>query len=298
MFHERSYDRHSQSFARDLIDPDRKKIAASWYDASTIDAWRHSRGYEIASHLGGVEGETWVTVGDGRFGLDSIRLMERGVAKALATDIDETLLRAAKANGRLTDYCVENAENLSFQDSSFDYVFCKESLHHFPRPAIALYEMLRVSRKGIVLVEPNDRYSSPRRILGVLARTLLGKKRGHMDLGAYEEDGNYIFSISPREIEKVAMAIDMPHVAFKGLNDHYEPGVEFEPVDSSRARKVMSIVKRRDYQCRIGFENYQLLMAVMFHISPSSAQRRSMMEAGWRFVDLPRNPYIRASTIS
>jgi hypothetical protein len=96
MFHEASYDSHARGFAADLVDPERKRIAASWFDDTTADAWRHARGYEIADYLGGAPDECWFTVGDGRFGLDAIRLHKRGVDRVLATDIDETLLRASK----------------------------------------------------------------------------------------------------------------------------------------------------------------------------------------------------------
>jgi len=294
MFQQRSYARHAQGFAPDLIDPARQKIAASWFDPSSIDFWRHSRAYEIADFLGGIQGERWLTIGDGRFGLDSVRLMARGVADVLATDIDEHLLKAAREKGILKDYRVENAERLSFEDGSFDYVFCKEALHHFPRPAVALYEMVRVSRKGVVLIEPNDRAGSPRRLLGVLLRRLGGRPKRHMDVNSYEEDGNYIFSISPREIEKVALAIDMPQVAFKGLNDYYEPGVEFEPMTSACARKVLRKVRYRDFQCRLGLESHQLLMAVILHQAVPQASRLKMEASGWKFVDLPRNPFIKA----
>jgi SAM-dependent methyltransferase len=293
MFHERSYARHAQGFANDLIDPKRQKIAASWFDHSTIDYWRHSRAYEIADYLGGQPGEKWLTIGDGRFGLDSVRLTARGVANVLPTDIDETLLKAAKEKGVLKDYSVENAEQLSFQNGSFDYVFCKEALHHFPRPAIALYEMLRVSRKGVVLIEPKDRIGSPRRLLGVLARRLLGRARRHMDTNFYEEDGNYIFSISPRDMEKVALAINMPQLAFKGLNDYYEPGLEFEPMASDRARKVLRRVKYLDFQCWLGFESHQILMAALFYEPVTKDVRKKMESAGWDFIDLPRNPYLK-----
>ncbi|MCX7986598.1 MAG: class I SAM-dependent methyltransferase, partial [Bacteroidales bacterium] len=53
-------------------------------------------------------------------------------------------------------YRKENAEQLSVPDNSYDYVSCREALHHFPRPYLALYEMLRVSKKGIIIIEPID----------------------------------------------------------------------------------------------------------------------------------------------
>ena len=291
MFHERSYESHASGFAKDLIDPERIKIAESWFNEGTADAWRHARGYEIGSILGGIPGERWLTVGDGRFGLDAARLMKTGVKNALATDLDESLLRSGKDRGIIFEYRVENAERLSFQDHSFDYVFCKEALHHFPRPAIALYEMLRVARKGVILIEPNDRKQSLARRLVAGIRSLLGKGR-HMDTNAYEDSGNYVYAISPREIEKTAMAINLPCVAFKPLNDAYVPGLEFEPVGSPAYLKMLQKIQFRDLLCNVGLDQAMLLMACLFQEPPVDARTAAMKRAGWRFSDLPRNPYL------
>ena len=290
LFQELSYQRHGKGFGGDLSDPGRKKISDSWFDRSTADYWRHSRCYEIAKLLGGVPGERWLTVGDGRFGLDAIRLKEHGVTDALPTDLTEILLKESRGRGLITNYSIENAERLSFADEAFDFVFCKEAYHHFPRPMIALYEMLRVASKGVILVEPNDRHQSPIRILRAAAKTLLGRKR-HMDQNSYEEDGNYVFSISERELEKVGMGINLPQVAFKGLNDHYVQGIEFEPLSSGMAKKMLRHIRLRDALCSFGLDHPSLLMACLFHKPLDPDRQRAMKAAGWRIVDLPRNPY-------
>jgi SAM-dependent methyltransferase len=294
MFHEESYERHKQGFLNDLIDPDRKRIAASWFDTETANWWRDSRGYEIADYLGGVPGERWLTIGDGRFGLDSIRLKNRGVDYAFPTNIENALLQAAKESGKISEYGIENAEHLSFEDKSFDYAYCKEAYHHFPRPMIALYEMIRVSRKGVILIEPNDRKWSPARRLVVLLNWMLGRRK-HMDTNNYEDGGNYAFPISKREIEKVALGINLPQVAFKGFNDAYVAGIEFEPADvrkSSMYRKMRRIISFRDFLCRIGLDHPIILMACIFHEPVTKEQRKRMTDNGWSIVDLPRNPYI------
>ncbi len=41
-----------------------------------------------------------------------------------------------------------NAQALPFADGSFDLVFCRTAVHHFPRPEQALAEMARVCRPG------------------------------------------------------------------------------------------------------------------------------------------------------
>lgn len=50
---------------------------------------------------------------------------------------------------------VGDAENLQFDDDSFDVVFCGNLLHHLEDPLIAVREMARVARKHVVLIEPN-----------------------------------------------------------------------------------------------------------------------------------------------
>jgi ubiquinone/menaquinone biosynthesis C-methylase UbiE len=50
----------------------------------------------------------------------------------------------------------EDAENLSFKDNQFDWVFVHAGLHHCASPHRALCEMLRVSTKGIGVFESRD----------------------------------------------------------------------------------------------------------------------------------------------
>src|SRR5207248_1904101 len=52
-----------------------------------------------------------------------------------------------------------DAEQVDLPDGSFDCVFANEVLHHCRSPHRALCEMLRVARKHVVLLEPNDSFS-------------------------------------------------------------------------------------------------------------------------------------------
>jgi SAM-dependent methyltransferase len=183
--------------------------------------------YEPALAFSHRPNTSWVTIGDGRFGLDSIRLRDLGFASVLPTDIGDGLLRRAKEAGYITEYAVENAEAMSFADESFDFVFCKESYHHCPRAALALYEMLRVARHAVILIEPRDYVidHGPSRVTGPI-----GLLRGFLrwitdrlglapkpiavedryltgDAPHFEESGNYMYTLSSRELEKVALGI-------------------------------------------------------------------------------------------
>ena len=48
-----------------------------------------------------------------------------------------------------------SAEDLPFPDESFDIAFCSNMLHHLSDPKKALQEMKRVTKKYIVISEPN-----------------------------------------------------------------------------------------------------------------------------------------------
>src|SRR6266540_2815096 len=102
--------------------------------------------YETCASVAAVyRNAKWLTVGDGRYGLDSVRLRRLfSISVVLPTDIASFLLEKGKAN----NYSAENAECLTFADNSFGVVFCKESYHHFPRPPVALYEIIRAAEEN------------------------------------------------------------------------------------------------------------------------------------------------------
>lgn len=295
-FSRQSYQQHAEHFARDLVDEKRIAISRSWFDTSTADYWRHERMYEFADCLVERRDADWLTVGDGRWGLDSVRLRNKGYTKVLPTDISEHLLKASQENGYIEKYAVQNAEDLSFDDASFDFVLCKESLHHFPRPYVALYEMLRVARIAVFLIEPNDKRPVLKEVLQFVRELeLYGKAQFRQTKNpSWEESGNYVYSISPRELEKIALGLNYPQVIYKGLNDHYIQGCEFEPADPGASqifKNILDNIAHQDERCRRGEDDYRLLMAGIFKKAMYKQERREFNARGWVINDLPRNPY-------
>lgn len=147
----KSYNLHEEHYSESA-----HSIAEKYLNEGTIYAWLHERLHNSISPL--IEmypNATWVTIGDGRYGNDARFIKQKGV-RVLATDISDGLLKKTKGLKLIECYKKENAECLSFKDMQFDYVLCKEAFHHFPRPFIALYEMIRIARMGVVLIEPND----------------------------------------------------------------------------------------------------------------------------------------------
>src|SRR5215469_1736328 len=291
-FQETSYQNHRDHWKTITEDQSWRPLIDSWFDASTADYWRHNRMYEAARYLTDAKHDKWLTIGDGQYGLDSVRLRGCGARSVLATDIADAALREAKARGVIDDYRVENAERLSFENETFDFVFCKEAFHHFPRPYLALYEMLRVCRKGVILVEPQDQVRSLLRQSIYYARRLLGRQR-HFDQTRYEDSGNYVYSVSEREIEKACLGTNLPCVAFKGLTDFYMTGVEFEPAkfSSSKFLLMRTVIVIHTLLVRLGLSKHNVLMVCIFKQDLSAEVRNRFRQNGWRIVDLPRNPY-------
>jgi hypothetical protein len=152
--------------------------------------------------------------------------------------------------------------------------------------------MLRVARKAVVLIEPNDPDRILLRRIKHLIKTVL-RGKSHVDAGFYEESGNYIYSISKREMEKVALGLNLPVVAMKGLNDHYIDGCEFEPAQWTNPiyRRIRVKCALKDVFARTFLYDHNLLMVVLFKQAPSEDVTSRFRHHRWNVVWLPRNPY-------
>lgn len=298
-FRQESYERHAEHYRKYAAGAAQNAQARTWFDTDTVDAWRHRRMYQsIDPFLTADPGARWLTIGDGRYGKDAQYIIAHG-GRALASDISDVLLKEALAAGALQECQRENAEALSFKDGEFDYVLCKEAYHHFPRPLLALYEMLRVASKGVVLIEPTDPWIHAgileavcRRLRSLAKRMLRRECARH----CFEESGNYIYSVSRREIEKVALGLDCRSVAFKGINDTYIVGVEHEKLadNGPLQRRVRRRIALANGLCRLGCMDYEKLTAVVLKQAPPAALSKALVDAGYAVVSLPENPYVKA----
>jgi ubiquinone/menaquinone biosynthesis C-methylase UbiE len=298
-FHSKSYELHAQTYASQENSAEQLELYRNWFDNGSVDVWRHLRMLEgLNPFLQEYRGASWLTVGDGHFGTSAIYITRHG-STALPTDIDTTLLQVAKAEHLIQDFRNENAEHLRFEDDSFDFSFCKESFHHFPQPYLALYEMLRCSRNAVLFSEPKDflPLPLPRRLIQLVKhflKKLLGKRVVHSDTGNYEPIGNYVFTISRREFQKIAIAMNLPMVAFKEFNDTYYAGVEQEKVADNG--KLFRKIRRENFiveiLSRLGLSQRNRIFAVIFKKEPSPAVVTALSERGFEVIRLPENPYV------
>lgn len=222
----------------------------------------------MAAHAGA---SSWLTVGDGRFGEDARQLAAMGAQDVTASDICDTALKRAHELGLLTKYSKENAEQLSFANGHFDYVLCRDSYHHMPRAPLALYEMLRVARQGVVLIEPQDPGIDPPMLFSDTERLW------------FEAGGNFVYSLSRRELLKMAHGLSLHSVALKNVNDYWKaefgraPAVEGEEPYETWKRRLA----RYDRLCREGKASPVYLFAILFKHPPAPDLTSALEQNGW-----------------
>ena len=296
-FHKKSYLKHQSHYDDHAENGDLAENARKWLLDDTVGSWRYKRMHRLLDPLLEAKKDAlWLTVGDGRYGQEAHYIIQQG-SRAVATDIADTLLQEGARAGYISDYSRQNAEALTYQDRDFDFVLCKEALHHFPQPFKALYEMIRVSKKGVVLIEPTDlkigatlRWKIFRGCIDTL-RKISGRSGGHQ---LFEETGNYVYGISRLEMEKVGLGLNMPMLAIKGINDYYIKGVEDEKADRSSGlfKRVKRRIAMNNILCRLGFKPHSTTCVILFHEFPEEDLHRGLQAAGFDIIKLPENPYI------
>ncbi len=295
-----SYDAHSNWYEKQFPNKDlQNETIQRWLDdkrLGNINYWLHKRMFALADPLCADPSKTWLTVGDG-YGIDANYFFDKGL-DVTASDISGTFLPLARQKNLLEKYAVENVEKLSFGNDSFDYVFCKESYHHFPRPYLGVYEMLRVARHGIVLIEPQDPISKIPLLLAL--RNILDRfetsalRRIWKNQYSFEEVGNYVFKLSVREMEKLSNGIGIPAMAVKGINNNfYSSEVHNQKADNSSAvfRKIKRKQRLLDLLCSLSIIPEQVLCVIIFKKVPDIKVRESMEQNGYKFYHFPKNPY-------
>jgi len=277
------------------------KIQESWLSNESLDYWRHSRMFEpIIPLIRDKPGSSWITIGDGRLGLDSIKLKSiESKNYILPTDINIKMLEIARQMKLIEEYKKEDAEKLNFDDVSFDYAFCKESFHHFQKPYIALYEMIRVSKKAIILIEPSDDdkktiFLTISERLKKIIKVIFLQKIKHSDFYRFEKSGNYVYTINKRDIEKAAIAMQLPVIAIFNFNDYYQEGIEFVSKNkiSMKLVKVKYQIIKKNIMAKLGISMYTGIIAIIFKEKPNEKVIKELEEKGFEFTVLPKNPYI------
>ncbi|WP_234735036.1 class I SAM-dependent methyltransferase [Tellurirhabdus bombi] len=259
----------------------------SLFQEGTVGHFIHQQFWQLTQPL--IQpGTSVLTVGD-LYGADAAYFL-RQRCEAVASDLTDSILERVKEAGLIRQYSVENVEKLSFADNSFDYVFCKEAYHHFPRPAIGFYEMLRVCREAVVIQEPVDPVIQMpillfiRNILDRIDTGLLRKIWKNQY--SFEVVGNYVHKISIREFEKMACSLGLPMMAYKGFN----PGNVGAAATIEKQQRKIQIRNLLTATTLVPPEAYSV---VIFKKTPTSGVLQKLEEQGYKLLRFPPNPYLR-----
>ena len=295
------YDKHDKQYREYKNDKEKSKVAKSWLDQQSLDYWRHNRMLKLIRPFI-QKNEKWLTIGDGRYGSEAAWLKRNGI-DCHSSDMHTNLLEDAHKKGLIDSFSKQNAENLDFEANSFDYVLIKETLHHLPRPWLAIYESFRVSRKGVIIIEPNDPYpySNILRILFVKFKNLLKRflrKKVFKDEYGFEEVGNFIYSINTRELEKFLLGMHKTDIASTNLNDHHFKNIEYVPINGRTIKekliciKLKMIIFFKDILSNLSLLNFSIGLVILFKDKPSSEIIDKLKKSNWKYKELPINPYL------
>jgi ubiquinone/menaquinone biosynthesis C-methylase UbiE len=280
---------HEKHWSDFMADAHHRSLYDSWWTPGTVNYWRHTRLLApVLEILSGLQKLSWLTIGDGA-GTDTWRLLQAGFKDVLATDLDDTVLRQTHAAGFINKFKVENAERLSLPDNSVDFVLCKEALHHMSRPYAAIYEMFRVARYGVVIIEPQDPW------IDWPCRTDTSSPH-------YEAVGNYVYQLSVRELEKIAYGMNIIGIASQQMVDVYLPGCEFAYCIDGDAiwQQTRQQVDEATAGMRAGTIKPNYVQGLFFKntVSPDLFDLLAKQNPTWRFLHTNTNPYLSGRAAS
>lgn len=300
LFNQESYQRHAEWQSKKFTTNDLivERVNSVKTRVGSIGDWTQNILFEPIDGLLEDKDKSWFIVGDS-YGHDAYYLLQKGVKKVLTSDLNDDILQVAKTEGIITEYDIQNAEKLTLEDNSFNYVLCKESYHHFPRPFAAMYEMLRVSKDGVVVIEPQDPVIKMPSLLFLYNFLMKVSPKTSFKIWknriSYEPVGNFVYKVSIREFEKLTAGLALTHLAFKqtNVNFWFEGAEKFKADNScSKYRKIRFKKRMLDFLTKIGVLPGQTLTTIIFKTTPTEAFQEKLKKEGFTFIEIPKNPYI------
>lgn len=157
--------------------------------------------------------------------------------------------------------------------------------------------MIRVSKKAVILIEPND--------IGIvfppiiLLKNMLDKFNVNFinkiwkNRFSFETVGNYVYKTSEREIEKVSMGINLPASAYKGFVDFHIPSISNNKINETIPMlKMKTKLTLKSFICRLGIIPFPIVISIIFKEKPSIETQILMKTMGYKYIEYPLNPYL------
>jgi hypothetical protein len=170
--------------------------------------------------------------------------------------------------------------------------------------------MIRVARKAVILIEPNDKNTlvSPKIVIKQLIKLLFNNLFPSNKIfdktysfftnygNVFEDSGNYLYAISKRETEKIVQGMNLPGMASFAMNDYYVKGCEFESADPDNDvfKTIKNNIEMRDARCRRSplFHSPGLLTIIIFKTEIEPSLKDEMESFGYSFSNTKRNPHL------
>jgi SAM-dependent methyltransferase len=188
--------------------------------------------FELLPNVSGLAG---IDIGCGE-GHNTRLLAGRGATMS-AVDISSTFIgHAREMDGPAIRYDVASAQNLPFQNASFDFATAFMSLMDMPRPGLALAETARVLKPGgffqFSISHPCSTTPHRRQVRDAQGRTLALEVGGYFDYVDGEID-EWIFSAAPRDLKAGLPKFRIPrfqHTISEWMNMVVDAGLSIERV--------------------------------------------------------------------
>jgi len=184
----------------------------------------------FADFAGVTDGDTVLDVGCGPGALTEELVARVGAAAVTAVDPSESFVAAIGERHPDVTVRLAPAEELPFDDSTFDAALAQLVVHFMRDPVVGLREMARTTREGGVVAASVWDHGSDRGPLSLyweVVRELDPGARGESDLaGAREGHLSALFEqAGVREIEESALSVSVEHPTFEEWWEPYTLGV-------------------------------------------------------------------------
>jgi len=165
--------------------------------------------------------------------------------KVTGVDLSEEAIERTKARKKRykfeAEFKVANAINLPFPDNSFDIVSVHDGLHHLKEPKKAVKEMVRVARKGVVIIEP--------------AKAFITQISVFLGISSDFEESDFVYRFGENEIMSWLKEFGIKKIIIKRYIMYYphEPGRIFQIIGMPG---LFQIVKTTFYVINILFGRF------------------------------------------
>lgn len=176
---------------------------------------------------------------------DEHTLRQAGFKHIVNSNLPTDMGRMSGSESAREQHLALDAEQIELPADSFDLVFASEVLHHCVSPHRALCEMLRVSRRYVLFLEPNDslamnvlvrmRFSFPYELPAVIDHDYQsgGLRDSHIP--------NFIYRWNRHEVFKTVSSCIPERIFSVHANPYWDFSVNKEDLDLRKATRIGSI---------------------------------------------------------